>query len=60
VAKHPPEQSTTAAKHPPEASFNQYDSGGKASARPERRQSIRQRRETDDQATDDQARSGRC
>jgi hypothetical protein len=45
VAKHPPEQPTTAAKHPPEANFNQHDGGGKASARLEQRQSIRQQRE---------------
>jgi len=50
VAKHPPEQPTTAAKHPPEANINQRDDSGKASARPEWRQSIHQRREADDQA----------
>jgi len=33
VAKHPPNQLTTAAKHQPEVIFNQYDDGGKASAR---------------------------
>ena len=55
VAKHPPYQPITAAKHPPEANLNQHDGGGKASARPVRRQSIRQRRESDDQA-----RPGRC
>jgi len=33
VAKHPPNQLTTAAKHPPEVIFNQHDGGGKASAR---------------------------
>ena len=38
------------AKHPPEANLNQHDGGVKASARPVRRQSIRQRRESDDQA----------
>ena len=36
VAKHPPDQPTTAAKHPLEANFNQCDGGGKASTRPER------------------------
>jgi len=50
---HPPNQPTTAAKHPPESNFNQCDNGGKASARPKRRQSIRQQ-------TDDQARPERC
>ena len=44
VAKHPPEQPTTAAKHPPEANYNQHDGGGKTSAKPEQRQSIRQQR----------------
>ena len=33
VAKHPPNQLTTTAKHPPKVIFNQYDDGGKASAR---------------------------
>jgi len=46
VAKHPPEQTTTTAKHSPEANFNQHDDGDKASTRPERRQSIRQRRQS--------------
>jgi len=32
VAKHPPDQPTTAAKHLPEANFIQRDDGGKASA----------------------------
>ena len=31
VAKHPPDQPTTAAKHLPEANFIQRDDGGKAS-----------------------------
>ena len=42
MTKHPPEPSTMAAKHPPETNFNQRDDSGKASARPEQRQSIRQ------------------
>jgi len=47
VAKLPPDHPTTVAKHPPKANFDQRGNGGKASARPERRQSIRQQRETD-------------